>query len=543
MPVLKTLLGNKIFQLCAFLIASVLYYLPTQRYGMVHDFLGWIIKYQNGSWSDVWTGFGYYGLHPIFHIINYGTFRVFGPDQLSWCIVFALLQGLTSFLLFSTLHEIFRKFHISQAWLIALLASVCFMIGPYQTETVTWKACMHYILSAMFFLLALRCLMSHMWNGRGRYMIVLHHILFIASLLTLEINLVTPFVLMALSIACMRTDDWSMKDYLIKFFVPHFIIIVLYFAANKFLLGDWVGHYGVEKHFNMDAKLIVSNGFSYFFKYLGLVHFWSFKSREVFYQSLTSIQVIGGIFAAIALIIFLLRNQIYRNNNLWLSAVFLIMFFMALVPIVNLYFMYIMPFQNDRYGFFASMFFYPFIFLLLFSLPKILRYVLVAIVFLAHIYFGILNVKKCQEAGQLIDGLISTYEWYDNGEVRLLTLPDNYLGLFLYADYHDNGAETFIEALEIFGSEEVRSNIVEYSQYNPATLQDSFSVVKTEDTITVAFKQYGNWFWRNNIGFINYENDEVKATRSKNILRVEIKDSTDRIMLYPDGMVWKRLDY
>ena len=97
---------------------------------MVHDFLGWLMKYSEGSWADVWNGFGYFGLHPVFHIINYGTFRLLGYNQLAWCIVFACLHGLTAFLLFSFLRKVCHSFDISQGFWIAFFFSNWFFIGP-----------------------------------------------------------------------------------------------------------------------------------------------------------------------------------------------------------------------------------------------------------------------------------------------------------------------------------------------------------------------------------------------------------------------------
>jgi hypothetical protein len=513
----------------------------TQRYGMVHDFLGWLMKYSEGSWSDVWNGFGYFGLHPVFHIINYGTFRLFGHNQLAWCIVFAVLHGLTAFLLFSFLNKVCTRFNINHGIWIAFFSSVGFLLGPYQTEVVTWKACMHYLLTTMFFLSGMILFVRYMWEQDKKIYLIAHHLLFIAALLTLEVNLATPFIILAFSVACSKLDNWDWRKYLSRFFVIHIIIIILYFLANKLILGEWVGHYGAEKHLNFNPQLLAANGFRYFTKYTLLTHFWSFNLRGIVYENIGSWYAIGGLFALVGSILVFARKKIYNNNKLLLSASFLVMFFMALFPIVNLYFMYIMPFQNDRYGFFASIFFYPFLFLLVFSLPRLLRFVVAIAILTVHIYYGLLNVQKCHEAGQLIDNLITSYKWHDQPEVRLLSLPDNYQGLFLYADYHDGSAETFVEALNLFGSEEITGHIDEYSHFNQVTLKDSFKYQVIQDTFTVEFKQYGNWFWRNNIGFINYETDEVKATRARNILRVELKDTTDRIYLIPQGGEWNQV--
>lgn len=509
---------------------------------MVHDFLGWLMKYSEGNWSDVWNGFGYFGLHPVFHIINYGTFRVFGYNQLAWCIVFAILQGVSAYLLFSFLKKVFIRFDIESGYWIALLASIGFLLGPFQTEVVTWKACMHYLLTTIYFLSGITLFIKAMVEECKMRYVVLHHSLLVAALLTLEINLATPFIILVFAAACSKLEGWNWRQYMSRFFVPHIIILILYFVANKLILGEWVGHYGAEKHLNFDPQLLIANGLRYFAKYFLLGHFWSFNLRETLYVNIGSWYAIGGIFGSLGTIVILTYKKMIADNKLLLSASFLVMFFMALFPIANLYFMYIMPFQNDRYGFLASIFFYPFIFLLIFSLPRYLKYIVALLVLMVHIFYGMLNVNKCNEAGQLIDSLISSYKWYDEPEVRLLSLPDNYQGLFLYADYHAGSAETFVEALDLFGSQKVKGHIDEYSHFNQVTLRDSFKYSIIEDTFTVEFKQYGNWFWRNNIGFINYETEEVNASRANNILRVELKDTTERIYLIPQAGEWKQVE-
>ena len=148
---------------------------------------------------------------------------------------------------------------------------------------------------------------------------------------------------------------------------------------------------------------------------------------------------------------------------------------------------------------------------------------------------------NCQQAGTIAHSLTESYRWYDDPQVRLITIPDNYKGVYLFADYHKESAETFIESLKIFGTEPLQSEIIEYSHFIQAAPADSFKLRQERDTFWLEFNQYGNWFLRNGIGFIDYETDEVKATRANNILRVELKDTTDRIYIIPQAGEWKQV--
>lgn len=517
--------------------------MPSWPYGMIHDFLGWIIKYQNGDWSSLQNCFGYFGLHHVFHFFNYSIFRIFGTNHVAWYIVFAVLSGVNATLLYRLLLKIFQGFGIQKFRTIAFLSSLLFLIGPYQVEVVTWKACLHYIMTVMFFTSILHLVYEFMIRKAKAKYLIGHHLLFIASLFTLEINLATPFILLVFAFMFSMKDEWNWSFYLKKFFLPHLVILAMYFLANKLILGEVVGHYGSDLHLNFDPSLLFSNGMSYYIKYMGLVHFWSFDARLSVYESMKTLSVMGGaVLFILSLIIWSYRK--YRNDvHMMLSVGYLVSFFMALFPIANLYLMYIVPFQNDRYGYFASIFFYPFIFLLLFKLPAVLRYILLTIFLVANIYFSYKTVWKCREAGLISASLIESYKWYEDKEVRLVTIPDNYKGVYLFADFHKESSETWNEALKIYGKQEVKGNIIEYSHFLQSSAIDSFKYRIDHDTLHVEFKQYGNWFIRNGIGFTDFENDEIKASRKYNILRVELKDTTDRTYIIPQAGIWEKVDF
>lgn len=539
---LKILFRNKAIQFLGFLLLSNLFYWPAHGYGMVHDFLGWVIKYQNGDWNDVIHGFGYHGLHPVFHFFNYGFFSLFGLSEMAWGIGFASLHALAAYLLFTFLKNIFELYEIDNSPIISFLASLGFLFGPFQTEAITWNACMHYLLSTIFFLLMARIIVGFLYDSFKWSSIGLHLMFFVAAILTLEINLAAPFMMLIVAALYWSKKSFDFRRYVIWVFLPQVVVLVSYFLLNKIVLGEWVGHYGSEKHLNFSPLLLLTNGWKYFFKYSLLVHFWPYKIREVFYIMLENSAVIISITAlALGVLIFIYRRFKNQPNSGFLSAGFMLIFFMGVFPIVNLYFMYLMPFQNDRYGHYASMFFYPAAVLLLYWMAPRMKWILVAMYIFLHIFFGFKNVIKCHQAGQIIDGLVSSFKWYDVEEVRLLSLPDNYKGLFLYADYHEDSAETFVEALGLFGERQVKGHVKEYSQYNQNTLEDSFIVKGKKDSITIAFAQYSNWFWWKNIGFINYEDAELKASRSDNQCTFIIKDEKEKVYLIPNGVEWREV--
>ncbi len=164
------------------LIVSLTFYFPTFEYGMVSDFLGWILKYREGGWPDIIHSFNYNGLHPFFHLVNFSFYKLFGLNAFCWYVFFGILHGVNGYLVFKIAYRIAR--HIEQPPLLtAATAGLLFLLIPYQMEPVTWKACLHYLMSVCLFSIGFLNLFR--WaDSRKKIYLLFYFFSFILALLT-----------------------------------------------------------------------------------------------------------------------------------------------------------------------------------------------------------------------------------------------------------------------------------------------------------------------------------------------------------------------
>lgn len=520
--------------------------MPAYKFGIIYDFLGWFIKYENGNWTDVIHSFGYKGLHPFFHCINFGFYNLFGLNVFGWHTAFTVLHGVNAFLLFSLLNKLFNDIKVEQGSWIAGLSCAGFLLGPYQVEVVCWEACLHYVLTVLLFLSSALLLREYIIVSRSIKIVIWHHLLFICALFTLEVNLAVPFILLVFAWLYMFNGQLKFLKYFKLFFLPQLLLLVGYFMLNRWVLGDWVGHYGASNHFNFSASLLLGNGFKYFFKYGLFAHFWEYPWRHSFYGALEQVSVSGPLFLLAVLSAgFLFFKRDVVPKRLIIAAAFLVMFFMAIFPIVNLYFMYLVHFENDRYGYFASIFFMPFIFSLFFGFRPMLKWSLVIIFLSCSFVFGMKRIFDCKTAAEITQGLIDSYEWSDEPNVKLLALPDNYRGVYVFRDLNDGEAETFREALDLFKGREHLGKINEIAQYNQEEIDDAFKIeFEDSETMKIKFAQFKNWFWRRGVGFVDFENEDRKASIDRNAIIYQSKDSlSDVIYIIPEGRTWKKVEW
>jgi len=530
-----------------FPVLSLVWYLPTYQYGIASDFIGWVYKYKAGDFSDILNCFGYNGLHQVFHFINYSFFSIFGINKVAWYIWFALLHGINASLLFYFLKQWKKKWsfeakHIE--WYVAIL----FLISPYQVEVVTWKACMHYLLSMMSLMYGFILLINFLTGGSNRTLWTMHA-LFFASLFVLEINLSAPFMFLAF-VLCdhfVTNCESSLKDKILKIFLPQAGLILTYFIMNKLILGDWVGHYGSEEHLEVGITEVIGHGWTYFAKYLGFVHMLSYELKDSIYKSISSGPVVYAIlFLLLITFGFAVRKFKNLDRRLHFSGTALVMFFMALVPVLSLFFYYVTPYINDRYSYYASPFFFIFLTSLFYFLSSNWRYACLILYVILNLVHSRNMIENTARAAQGMDYMLQNLPCEDMAgkEVFLLALPDNFGGNYFYRAFTDD-AETFTKSLDLFYPQhecQVRS-WHNPAQYNMNYSSDAINAHFVDDqTIKVFIAQNGTWFWRKGIGLTDYENEHFRVELKGWYYLLHLKNRNDNQVFYkPYGAEWRKV--
>lgn len=527
-----------------FVVLALVVYWPTRHAGFVMDWLGWQYAYNRDGWAGVPGSFGYPGLHPVLHLGNYTLYWLFGANSPVWYGVFAVLHGLNAWLLARLAWRL--PLHISEAQqvLVGMSVGLLFLLSPYAAEVVVWRVCLHYLLALLFALLAMHRTLDYIAVPSRRAWWQVQFFVLVA-LFTFEWSLVIPVLLLALVLVWVFAQKTRPPRPLLGWlFVPQLGIWVLYFVLNKIKIGDWVGHYGADTHLNIQPEYMMANVLRYVVKQFAFVRSWEHNAKMPVVEGLaegwpfwlgTGVVLLG----AAAWLLFFRRCNARLQ---WAGAAF-VWFFVALLPVSNLYFYALQNSENDRYGYFANGFGWLGLVLLLSFLPKMLNRVLVVGLLAVSSHFLFDLNRYWAESEKICAGLVNDFRWYDRDEVIILASPDNYLGVFMFRIIGQiNG---FSEALELRRGEPFRGSMWEVVQFNVVASDYALTVEKdsTDTLYKVWFKQDGNWWWRNGIGATNYENDRYQFTMQEWHVETQLKEKRpNTAVIYPVGDKWMEVE-
>lgn len=525
----------------------MLVYYPTRNAGIVTDFLSWLYKYRDGSYADVIHCFDYIGHHQFFHLINYSIYKIIGLSHFGWYFVFALFHGINSFLLQCFSAMWFKRWKLDLPY-ASIFIALLFLLSPYQVETLTWKACFHYIMSVGLCLSSFMYLISYLEKNNLKALLFCH-VLFLYSLFTLEINLATPFIfLLFIAVDHYRNPDGDFKKKCIQVFLVQLVFIVIYFILNKLSFGEWVGHYGEERHLRFSPDLVLGNGLKHFVKHLLLLHYFPFEIKEFIYVSLGKLKFILPLFLfLLGVLVYVIKNYKTLSPKVQISSTSMLMFFMGIFPIVNLYFMYVIQHENDRYSYFATPFFCISVVCLIYTLKFIPRYTILWIYLIINIVLLSSMLTNAKHAGDGCKAMLENFpcEQAEGKVVYFLAIPDNFNGMYMYRDFGEN-TTSFKESIDLLQDRPCEN--IEYrtvAQYNFQYPSDIFNAYfETENRVRVFIGQNGTWFWKDGIGLSDYETENYTVENKGWYYLVTFKDLSDKpLLLYPHGGEWKVLDY
>ena len=536
------------YQTLFFLAAvSLVFFLYRNTFysGFCTDFLGYIFLYNDHTFVDVWTNFGQGNLKQFLHFIAFGFYRIFNLNAIAWSVFYLLLHATNGYLVYKVLQEILKKFSIKNEQGIAVVSAVFFLVSPYQIEPVVWKACVHYLITCLLFLLITFNFLKYQ-EDHSTFRLVGIHISFVLALFALEMSLMIPFFLLLYLLLQwnIRLKLPEIRKLTLQVIVPQFLFIALYFMLYKWVHGIWVGHYGAETHFNADLGFIQANMHKYFAKHLAFVRYFNGDYKFPVFDFIDEHTALFSIVSAIiiAFISYLLWSK-SRNKKIRTGIFLLLSFPIFLAPIANLYFVELLYGENDRFGYFASIFLYAFITFLVFQLKPKWRYLLLGIYLAFMIYFNQFTANLWHNAAKVTYSLMEDFRWYDKDEVYILADADNYKGIYMFRMYEHEYAG-FEEALELIRQKKYNGEMAEIAQFNMTSPNDSIKAEVTGDsTLKVTFGQWGCWFWREGIGATSYETEDYKMTMiDGGAFNVTFKTGNpNRAIIYQVGGKWKEI--
>jgi hypothetical protein len=232
----------------------------------------------------------------------------------------------------------------------------------------------------------------------------------------------------------------------------------------------------------------------------------------------------------------------WKHNKQVLMTLFLslILFFLALLPILNLYFLTLQNVENDRYSYFASVFFSLFLagfFTVLFQrwswFPS-------GIFLLISLFYLQKTNIWWRDATSIHQHLVRDFRWYDKDYVFVLNAPDDHHGILMQRII---GAPSSLkDDLADWARKPFKGQIVEILHYNlPSVNQGAIVKQVADNELFIECKEWGSWWM-----FHDYGNTidckrffEIKRAQDKSYSLILKEIPLNSAFIYQDGNHWE----
>ncbi len=525
-----------------YLFLALVLYRNTIGCRLVTDAQNWLLLYDSTGWPGILHSFGENALHPGYHFFFFLSYKIFGTNEMGWYLLFTTLHALNAFLIFYVFRNYLSFLKIPNNNLIALSASFLFLASPYQTEAVVWGATIHYLIVTLITLLIINSVIIYIQNKKILYLILIP-LLFCFALLSSELALCIPIIIAVLFLFKIGdSDEASKRSISLQILMPMISFIILYFCANKLLLGSWVGHYGASTHLKFSLNELVSNFNKYIFKFLFFGNFLVGFLKE---NTIGGLDTRSTIYYSIVLYFFLI--VFYGLNNTFRTAInksllLFLCFGAALIPVLNLFFN-TLPIEGDRLGYLASAFFFLSLSVFMYTLNKNVALILFLMISVISVFLLNKNLDGWKNAAAVQTSLETNFQWEEADRIFVLNIPDNFNGAYLY---RDNGTSSkFKTALNFKHDQNIKGDFYEILQFNMTKLDNSVSLEIIDSvTLKVTFDQWGNWWWRGGIGGSDYENElyKVDIDEWSHAYMITFKQKRPGdVFIYQKGISWQQV--
>jgi len=518
-------------------VALFLIYFSAHEAMLIDDGISGIWEIKMGGWHGYLKSFGfenfYYGHYGIVAVL----YTLFGLHSLGWYIFFVAMHAVNSTLLFLVCKKIFSNTATdTQSSLMALFSSLFFLISPYQSENIIWAATSHYCVSLFVLLLSILWLIKKM-EGNNVFSVILLHLLFVLSLVTLEISFLFPLVLLAVYILYrgINKNKLSLSDYCLKILLPQAILVFIYCLFHKILFQTWIPHDRASHDTVFSFSHAVTTLTQQMVKLFGFVHFLDYSKRESIYQSLLHWKKVLVVLACIfAVISFILYKK--KKDNFYIALFFMLSALLMYAPFMRLYFMYLSRLENDRYNYFASAFLFSLFIFLLFQLHKSIRYIIIVFYLSAFslCFFPVVSARK-HSARMHKQYLTQLPVDSTPGTIYLLNVPASCKDAYMFRAKYRIGI-----AYQTIYNKDIFAKINQIAWHNAQGENDILEVKKVSDSsFHVQLKTNGSWWMEQSIGASAKENEtykfELDAWGGYLLTFKKKPQKQDKILLYSSG--------
>ncbi len=528
---------------CLFLLLTAILYWPARQAGFTADYEGYMHAYQThsfwqmiGSKHDLSIG----TVQPLTQLVYYLAYSIMGTAAIPWWLFVAALHAFAASLLFRFSRQLAQLFSGSRSPWPAFALSLLFLLHPYDSEALIWKAALQFVLCAIAVFATLHAYLKYLANpGAANLWRVL--LLCLSGFFTLEEFLAVPPALLLLGMAAHQFKIKSMVSGWKTLIPPlaSLLFIPVYFLLHKLILGRWVGHYGSGV---LEQTSLLQCG-SHILQHLAnialLLRYQPYHRADYIFQHLSrppltpACLLLSGVGMLLFLIFYRRIPGLLRwgGLQLWLALLFLL-------PVSILYFYYLLFNENDRYEYLPVAFWCAALAGILFFIFKKYAWLLLLPLLVCETCFTYGNVIRWKNSARSYRSLLEDFRWYSNPRVFVLSIPDNYQGTYMFRNV--GGASELQDALWVFLHRKCKGTIYEVSQYNQCGLNDGIRATRdSAGLLTVSFRQNGNWFWHDKVGLTSYSTPQYEVQKNEYNIQVHIlHPQPGDVLLYPVAGAW-----
>ncbi|MCS6819630.1 MAG: hypothetical protein NZ522_06720 [Chitinophagales bacterium] len=515
-----------------FWIATFAIYFKAHPGSLVDDGHAAIVDFKTMGWRGFLNNYGMSSLYHVHDFINNIWYCLFGLNTKAWFALTASLHAINAWLLFCFIFYWLKKLSAKYFFEISVSGAALFLLSPYQSENIIWAATHHYGFAMLFFwILAFLTLNLNQENYKKNAFIT--YLIFSLSLLTREETLVYPGVLVTLFIVQKITQKSNLetKKYFTHFVLPFLLLIVLYFILTRIAKGHWIPHYGTTHIENISLRRWVSVFLQYCAKNLFLIHFFNLPIRESIYIEIIEKHV-WKLTVIVVLVLVIIMRFFLRNNRQKLIFGFLSFSVLILtLPVLNLYFMYIFPYENDRMSYFFGLFFFPLVAYMLFTIFK--RFAL-TIILPALVLFLVLDNRKAlcwQQAGSFFFNCVNSLPDQPQGRMFFLSIPLKYQGVYAFRSINRIENAIMLADKKVSKHQLIGIAWAEFSHPSDNVLVEKIN--ESEYAVALQLKK-GSWLMQNEMGATDRETKDYifNITDANCCYRLKIKQKL------PDDSFW-----
>ena len=409
-------------------LICIICYLPFANIGFLSDDFTFLHHYQSEGWGMISSNFYDAFFIPITHLIQLILLDVFNQSAFLIHITQIILHLYIAILIYRIAFE-----NLNFKSYSSILSSIFFILIPYQSEAIFWFSSIGYQCCLVFTLLAIR---SYFKNQLLSYCLF-----FIFSILSKEIGYTIPLFIYGFSYFKMQK---SKNLYLLY----SFFIVILSLIIRYLFLGELVGGYGEITHLNFQLTSLLKVIGGYFIKFISF-------SRYAPSSGLLILQCVIIISILTPIILHHIKNQEFKKMGLWLF-----IFCVCILPVINLEITSIKMIQSDRYGYFASVPIVLFYGSAVSFLKNKMKMVITVLSVSTFFFMSILNNQKWIGASSLAENYLSELSKVLSNEknVFLINVPDNFKGVYVLR----NGVKDYLSMKNI----ETEIDIWKFQNFN-----------------------------------------------------------------------------